>query len=133
MQKEEATISPAIEIEYKTQKGEEFYKLIKTKDSDEKIKRCVIEYLTEHRAKMEKELQSKPNILSQGQKYYSEESKEFSLLAPNFQLKAQLAQQGKIDENFFEKRNNLEQGNVYLLTKVNKILNGNLLKKWKQI
>ena len=41
--------------------------------------------------------------------------------------------QGKINDEFFEHRANLEEGNVYLLTKVNKIINGSLMKKWKNI
>jgi hypothetical protein len=33
-----------------------------------------------------------------------------------------------MDEDFFENRDNLEEGNIYLLTKINRIINGNLLK-----
>lgn len=40
---------------------------------------------------------------------------------------------GIINDEFFESRSNLEDGNIYLLTKVNHILNGNLMKKWKNI
>lgn len=40
---------------------------------------------------------------------------------------------GIINDDFFEHRANLEDGNIYLLTKVNKILNGSLMKKWKEL
>lgn len=44
-----------------------------------------------------------------------------------------MKESGIIDDDFFESRSNLEDGNIYLLTKANKILNGNLMKKWKSI
>lgn len=41
------------------------------------------------------------------------------------------------DKDFFENRSNLEEGNagtnIYLLTKVNRILGGSLMKKWKSL
>ena len=41
------------------------------------------------------------------------------------------------DKDFFENRSNLEEGNagtnIYLLTKVNRIINGSLMKKWKSL
>lgn len=40
---------------------------------------------------------------------------------------------GLLNADFFEQRANLEEGNVYLLTKVSKILKGNLMRKWKSI
>lgn len=46
---------------------------------------------------------------------------------------AELIEKGMITDDFFEHRANLEEGNVYLLTKVSKILRGNLIKKWKNI
>lgn len=44
-----------------------------------------------------------------------------------------MAESGIINDEFFDHRADLEDGNTYLLTKVNKILNGNLMKKWKNI
>jgi hypothetical protein len=87
--------------------------------------------LSDHRKQLKEEFESKATILSQGQKYYSDEAKEFSLFSPNFGLKNAL--QGKITEDFFEFRNDLEDGNAYLLTKVNKMLNGTLMRKWKNL
>ena len=35
------------------------------------------------------------------------------------------------EENLANDKSNLDDCNIYLLTKVNKILNGTLMKKWK--
>jgi hypothetical protein len=43
-----------------------------------------------------------------------------------------MAEKG-IDDDFFENKYNMEEGNVYLLTKINKILNGTLMRKWKDL
>jgi len=58
------------------------------------------------------------------------------LLSPNFLAKkkmTELINKGILNDDFFEHRSNLEEGNVYLLTKVTKILRGNLIRKWKSI
>jgi hypothetical protein len=62
---------------------------------------------------------------------YESYSKEFSLLAPNFAFKK--AMQGKIPKDFFENKDVLEDSNFHLLTKVNKMLDGHLMKYWKKI
>ncbi len=38
-----------------------------------------------------------------------------------------------IAEDFLENKKDLETGNTYLLQKMNKILNGSLLKHWKSM
>ena len=38
-----------------------------------------------------------------------------------------------MNEDFFETRSDLEEGNIYILTKVNRILNGNLMREWKEL
>ena len=58
------------------------------------------------------------------------------MLSPNFLAKkkmTELINKGILNDDFFEHRANLEEGNVYLLTKVTKILRGNLIRKWKSI
>jgi hypothetical protein len=39
--------------------------------------------------------------------------------------------QGKVPKDFFDKKEGLEDGNYHLLTKVNKMLDGHLMKYWK--
>ncbi|KAL4430312.1 hypothetical protein ABPG74_019471 [Tetrahymena malaccensis] len=135
-QQTEVEIDMPLDIEFKTAKGEMLYREIRKKDDEEEVKRYVIKFLLEHRQKAEEEFKQKPSLLSQGQKYYSEESKEFSLLSPNFMAKKkmqEMIEKGTLTDDFFEQRANLEEGNAYLLTKVSKILKGNIMKKWKSL
>ena len=41
--------------------------------------------------------------------------------------------QGQIPKDFFDKKDNMEEGNIHLLTKVNQMLDGSLMKYWKSI
>jgi hypothetical protein len=74
----------------KTQKGEELLRLLKKAKSEEERKTIVIKQLVEHRESTLKELRDKPSLISQGPKY----SKEYSLLAPNLQVKKLMKEKG---------------------------------------
>ena len=120
------------DMDLQTQKAQELYRQVNKATTDEAIKKTVIEKLIQHRGQSLKELQDKASLINQGQRYNTDECKEFSLLSPNMQIKKQMQEKG-INDDFFETRTDLEDGNIYLLTKINKILNGNLLKSWKHL
>ncbi|KAL4430313.1 hypothetical protein ABPG74_019472 [Tetrahymena malaccensis] len=64
---------------------------------------------------VKKNQQTEPSLLSQIQKYYSEEIKEFSLLSPNFMAKKkiqEMIEEGTLNEYFFEHKANPEEGDA---------------------
>lgn len=86
-------------------------------------------FIIDHRKKQIEEYKQKPTLLKPS-KFISEECREFSLLQPNMQMKQMMGQQ-QLKKEILEKRDDLEGESIYLLTKVNQILDGNLMKMWK--
>lgn len=54
-----------LEIDFKTSKAEQLYREIRKKGEDEEeAKRYLIDYLVDHRKKVEEEFKTKPSLLS---------------------------------------------------------------------
>ncbi|KAM3140231.1 hypothetical protein pb186bvf_007587 [Paramecium bursaria] len=112
--------------EFKSQAVEELYKKIKKCQDDAEIKQTILQFIIQHRKKQIEEYQNKPSLLKPT-RFISEDNKEFTLLITKYAIQI-------IDEldDFLDSREDLEDNNIYLLTKVNQILEGNLMKVWKQ-
>ncbi|CAD8054811.1 unnamed protein product [Paramecium primaurelia] len=117
------------EGEVKSLAAEELYKKVKKCQDDIDVKNTIIQFIIQHRKKQIDEYKNKPTILKPT-KFISEDSREFSLLQPNMQFRQQMMQQ-QLNKEILDKRDDLEGENIYLLTKINQILEGNLLKLWK--
>ena len=81
-----------LDMEIKTGKANELYRLLKKAETEEEKKRLVIEKIVQHREQALKELKEKPTLISQGQKYFSDDCKEYQLLCPNQVIKKQLSE-----------------------------------------
>ncbi|CAD8147879.1 unnamed protein product [Paramecium octaurelia] len=117
------------EGEVKSLAAEELYKKVKRCQDDIDVKNTIIQFIILHRKKQIDEYKNKPTILKPT-KFISEDSREFSLLQPNMQFRQQMMQQ-QLNKEVLDKRDDLEGENIYLLTKINQILEGNLMKLWK--
>ncbi|CAD8051624.1 unnamed protein product [Paramecium primaurelia] len=117
------------EGEVKSLAAEELYKKVKKCQDDIDVKNTIIQFIIQHRKKQIDEYKNKPTILKPT-KFISEDSREFSLLQPNMQFRQQMMQQ-QLNKEVLDKRDDLEGENIYLLTKINQILEGNLMKLWK--
>ncbi|CAD8069348.1 unnamed protein product [Paramecium sonneborni] len=117
------------EGEVKSLAAEELYKKVKKCSDDIDVKNTIIQFIIQHRKKQIEEYKNKPTILKPT-KFISEDSREFSLLQPNMQFRQQMMQQ-QLNKEVLDKRDDLEGENIYLLTKINQILEGNLMKLWK--
>ncbi|CAD8062163.1 unnamed protein product [Paramecium sonneborni] len=117
------------EGEVKSLAAEELYKRVKKCSDDIDVKNTIIQFIIQHRKKQIEEYKNKPTILKPT-KFISEDSREFSLLQPNMQFRQQMMQQ-QLNKEVLDKRDDLEGENIYLLTKINQILEGNLMKLWK--
>ncbi|CAD8147938.1 unnamed protein product [Paramecium pentaurelia] len=117
------------EGEVKSLAAEELYKKVKKCQDDIDVKNTIIQFIIQHRKKQIDEYKNKPTILKPT-KFISEDSREFSLLQPNMQFRQQMMQQ-QLNKEILDKRDDLEGENIYLLTKINQILEGNLMKLWK--
>lgn len=85
-----------------------------------------------YRENVNKEFASKPSLLQQGQKYYSEEAKEFVLLYPNPQIRKKL--EGEYTKENLERLNVADDTiSSNFLKTLTKIGNGNLMTYWKSI
>ena len=75
------------DMDLQTAKAQNLYRQIKKCHTDEEVKKVVIEELVNHRKHGLKEILEKPSLISNGQKYITDECKEFSLLSPNIHIK----------------------------------------------
>ena len=58
------------------------------------MKKVLINFLIKYREQIDREFKNRPSLLQQSQKYYTEETKEFVILYPNYQLKKRLEAEG---------------------------------------
>lgn len=53
-----------LDIQFKTQKAATLYREIKKKETEEEVKRTIINFLSDHRKQLKEEFESKATILS---------------------------------------------------------------------
>ncbi len=86
--------------------------------------------MVKYRETVNKEFATRPSLLQQGQKYYSEEAKEFVLLYPNPQIKKKL--ESEFTKESLEKMPlNDDSVSSNFLKTLTKVANGNLMAFWK--
>lgn len=122
-----------LDKELKTTPGEELYRKLKKCPDEDSIKRTALAYLNNYKAKAEENFDLKNSLLNHIPRFYGDESKEFNIFFPDFSLAKGMTQK-QIDA-IFEKPENYDNldGNVFLLKKMKKIMNGNIIKYWKHL
>lgn len=122
-----------LDKELKTATGEELYRKLKNCPDEESIKRTALNYLNNYKAKTEEGFNTKNNLLSQIPRFYGDESKEFNIFFPDFSYAKNMSE--KEIEEIFEGPEKLDEadGNIFLLKKMKKIMNGSIVKYWKQL
>lgn len=122
-----------LDKDLKTTAGAELYRKLKKCEDEDSIKRVALQSLNEYKAKAEENFDLKNSLLNHIPRFYGDESKEFNIFFPDFSLAKGMTQK-QIDAIFErpEKYENLD-GNVFLLKKMKKIMNGNIIKYWKHL
>ena len=122
-----------LDKELKTTPGEELYRKLKKCPDEDSIKRTALSYLNNYKAKAEESFDLKNSLLNHIPRFYGDESKEFNIFFPDFSLAKGMTQK-QIDA-IFERPENYDNldGNVFLLKKMKKIMNGNIIKYWKHL
>lgn len=119
-------------LEPKTDVGRQLYDELRKCADEFTAKKTVINFLAKYRETVNKEFASKPSLLQQGQKYYSEESKEFVLLYPNPQIRKKL--EGEYTKDNLERMSVADDTvSTNFLKTLTKIANGNLMAYWKSL
>ena len=126
-------IEEPIDREFKSAVGEEFYRALKNCNDIDSIKRTALNFITNFRNKALENFDLKNSPLNNIPRFFGDESKEFNVFFPDFSIKNDLTQK-EIDDIFDrpEKLENVE-GNTFLLRKINKIMNGSIIKYWKSV
>lgn len=100
------------------------------------MKKVLINFLVKYREQIDREFMNKPSLLQQSQKYYTEETKEFVLLYPNYQIKKKLASEGVTKQRLERgqvdsESSTVSKNNFELLKGLKSMANGTLMAYWK--
>ena len=117
----------------KTEAGKELYKMLKKCQDEDSIKKTALNYMINFRKRAIEDFDLKNSIINQIPRFYAEDSLEFNQFFPDFTLSNNMSQ-NEIN-HIFEDPENLEneEGNTFLLKKMKKIMNSNIINHWKYL
>ena len=117
----------------KTEGGRELYKKLKKCQNEDEIKKASLNFLNNFKKKTMEELNLENSLMNQIPRFYAEDTLEFNQYFPEFSISKNFTKEQV--EQLFENPENFElsEGNVFLLKKMKKITNSNIIKHWKYL